>query len=637
MKLVHKNFPLLFCLLLVCGGIRAQPIVLDKSTVLRHPFPLYLNNAAFFLDESNTRDAAAVAKQPFHPYSYYFSKSGKFLPSGKTWWMRIELQNPGPNDTTVVLYTGFQNYIHAWSVSGERVTSAGKCGNLVPASQLSIAETRQALLLRVPAAPQTQVFYISVKNITTYQVDPFRPYLMTTASLAEAQENLLRSRRIPDYLFFTGIGMFLIMLVYILIKWIYQKDTTYLWYAITIFGSTAYFFFNFIKEYNNQFIFPENPLLNLLTADSYIFISMVAYWQFVRRFLYLDKENSFLGNYLKTGSYFILIIGALSLIHSLATRNVTRMIQINSTAGVIMLCAGIYVLFAIRKVNQPLRRFIYGGIFSLILFYSLASVYEMVRDTPWEFLPELGGGTPLLMIGNIFEMLFFTIGLAYRNKLETEQMAKVSLQKAEAELTALRSQMNPHFIFNCMHTIDAYIFREQPEKASSFLNRFSKLIRQVLENSQHQLIGLDKELESLELYIRLEEERFDHSFTTKIETDRELLSQHYRIPPLLLQPYAENAILHGLRHLSAQSGRKGELRISITDEGQLIGITITDNGIGRDAAQRIKELNGKQHSGLAQELTRQRLERMGAGGNVVISDMTAHTGTIVSIHIPKIR
>lgn len=624
-------------LIQICPCLLAQPVALDSSHTLQHPFPLYLNNAVFLTDESNTLTAAEAATRSFHPFSFYFKATDKHLPADKTWWIKFDISNKLESDTTVIFYPGFQNHVKAYLAEAGRFTPVGICGNMEPASQLSIPDFRQALTLPVRGAA-TSTFLIRIHNETTYQVDPFRPYLMSRPSLSEVQEKLLAGSRIPDHIFFTGIGMFLIMMIYILIKWLYQRDAAYLYYAITIFASTAYFLFNYFKEQNNQYWFAENPMINHLTNDSFIFISMFAYWRFVQKFLYLDKGNSFLGKYLQTGSWVILITGILSQAYAWIVQDISSLIRINSTIGVIILIAGLYVLYAIRKVNQPLRRFIYGGLISLVVFYSLGSVYEMVRDTPYAFLPSLGSGTPLLMIGNIFEMLFFTLGLAYRSKLETEQVAGITIQKAEAEMKALRAQMNPHFIFNCMHTIDAYIFKEQPEKASAFLNKFSKLVRQILENSQHPLIGLEKELQSLELYIKLEQERFDHSFTVKTELPPDLIRQHYKIPPLLLQPYAENAILHGLRHLPP-GHTKGELVISITEEDDTIRISISDNGIGREASRQINERNGKSHTSMAQQLTRQRLEIMPGNSSVTITDGTSagKTGTMVSIQLPKTK
>jgi sensor histidine kinase YesM len=608
--------------------------LLGEKETLKQPFPLYLNNAGFLLDKGQEQSVGDIAKSQFHPFSSYFSTVPDHLPVNKNWWMKVEIQSSYSSDTTIIFYPGFQNYVTIYHAEGGRFTKIPGCGNLISSSRLSIPEIRQAAYLPISAG-QLNVFYICVKNKITYHTDAFRPYLMSTASLDNLQVKSLSGYRIPEYIFFTGIGMFLIMFIYILIKWVYQKDITYLFYAIAIFCSTAYFFFNFLKERNNQFVFSERPLLVHLVSDTFIFLSMFAYWQFVRKFLYVDKENNFLSKYLKYGSYIILLLGTLSFLYAVIFQNITSLIQLNTIIGMIQLVAGVYVLFGIRKVNQPLRRFIYGGILCILIFYSLGSIYEFVRDTRFAFLPGLGGGTPLLMMGNVFEMLFFTIGLAYRSKLEAEAVANIGIQKTEAEMKALRAQMNPHFIFNCMNTIDAYIFKEQPDKASSFLNRFSKLIRQTLENSQYPLISLDKELESLRIYITLEMERFENIFSVNYEIPGQILNNHYKIPPLVLQPYVENAIQHGLRHKKSGAG---QLTISFSEKGNMIVLKITDNGIGRKVSQRIKESDGTLHHSMALELTNKRLEILRGGGTVTINDhpFAKETGTEVIINLPKI-
>ncbi len=611
-----------------------QTVELGKTETLQLPLPLHLNHASFYADKSDKFPVENVAASEFRPFSYYFNQLPKHLPPNKTWWMKFEISNQYERDTTVVFYPGFQNYVNAFHASAGRFTKVGSCGNMIPASQLSMEGFRQALLLPV-AAKQTSTFFISIKNVTTYQVDAFTPYLMSRASLDNAQSQLLRNKRIPDYIFFTGMGMFLIMLVYIFIKLVYQKDEAYLYYALTIFGSSAYFLFNFFKEHNNQLLFRENPFFVHLITDSFIFLSAFAYWKFVQHFLYINKASSFLGKFIYYGSRIILCLGILSLLYALIFRNITGIIQINSIIGLFLLAGGVFILISIRKINQPLRRFVYGGVFSLLFFYGLGSFYEIARDTSWNFFPEsLGGGTPFLMLGNVFEMLFFTIGLAYRNKLETEQLAQVNISKAEAEMKALRAQMNPHFIFNCMHTIDAYIFKEQPDKASAFLNKFSKLIRQTLENSQYPLISIDKELESLHLFTSLEQERFDNSFAVKYETEKQILAGQYKIPPLLIQPYVENAIVHGLWH---KKNGVGLLVINIQESGSMICIKITDNGVGREAAQQIKQQHAKRHDSMAMKLTRQRLSMLPGKGTVEILDnpITGETGVEIKICIPK--
>ena len=266
-----------------------QPVELSKEP-LQQPFPLYLHNGLFFVDESNKIQVENIAEKKFSLFSDFFKEVPNHLPANKTWWVKLEIRSDYTADTTIIFYPGFQNYVEAYHTAAGRFTKVGSCGNMVPASQLSITGFRQALLLPI-AAQQVSTFYISIKNVTTYQVDAFAPYLMSGASLNKAQAQLLKNKRIPDYIFFTGMGMFLIMLVYMLIKWAYQKDAAYFYYALTIFSSSAYFLFNFFKEHNNQLLFSENPFFVHLIADSFIFLSGFAYWKFIQLFLLTIQFN----------------------------------------------------------------------------------------------------------------------------------------------------------------------------------------------------------------------------------------------------------------------------------------------------------------------------------------------------------
>src|SRR4030095_410376 len=112
----------------------------------------------------------------------------------------------------------------------------------------------------------------------------------------------------------------------------------------------------------------------------------------------------------------------------------------------------------------------------------------------------------------------------------------------------LRAQMNPHFIFNSLNSINMFILENNKLQASEYLSKFSRLVRLILQNSQKILIPLEKELEALQLYLELEALRFDQSFEYKILMDDEVDTSVLRVPPLIIQPYAENAIWHGLMH-----------------------------------------------------------------------------------------
>ena len=179
-------------------------------------------------------------------------------------------------------------------------------------------------------------------------------------------------------------------------------------------------------------------------------------------------------------------------------------------------------------------------------------------------------------------LLVVTIYLLYRNSKQ-QKLANNLLA-----LKSLRTQMNPHFIFNALNSVNNYIAINDERNANRYLSEFSTLMRSVLENSDEDFIPLSKELELLELYVRLEHMRFQDKFDYEINVDEKLNVSDFQIPPMLLQPYIENAIWHGLRYKDT----KGKLSITIsakTDE--MLEIKIEDDGIGRKRSVELKTKN----------------------------------------------
>jgi LytS/YehU family sensor histidine kinase len=205
-------------------------------------------------------------------------------------------------------------------------------------------------------------------------------------------------------------------------------------------------------------------------------------------------------------------------------------------------------------------------------------------------------------------------------------------------MMALRAQMNPHFIFNCMNIIDSLIADNRKEDAQEFLQKFSKLIRLVLENSQYQQVPLQQDLQALILYTDLEAIRSNHAFKFKFDVEEELLEREYKIPPLLLQPYIENAILHGLRN---KENGEGMLLVSIKKQHGKIITIIEDNGIGRKKAMQMNEENKKPHEHLGMKVTGKRIHLLSMMNNneveIYINDICLEdeTGTRVTIMLPE--
>ena len=160
-------------------------------------------------------------------------------------------------------------------------------------------------------------------------------------------------------------------------------------------------------------------------------------------------------------------------------------------------------------------------------------------------------------------------------------------------LKSLRSQMNPHFIFNALNSVNSFIAVNDERTANKYLSDFSKLMRAVLENSEEDFISLEKEIDLIKLYTQLEHFRFQDKFDYTIHVDENLMVSNYEIPPMLLQPYIENAVWHGLRYKT----EKGYLHIRIEETAQNnLSIVITDNGIGREESKALKTNHQKKHN-----------------------------------------
>jgi len=214
-------------------------------------------------------------------------------------------------------------------------------------------------------------------------------------------------------------------------------------------------------------------------------------------------------------------------------------------------------------------------------------------------------------------------------------------QKAsELEMQVLRAQMSPHFIFNSLNSINRFILQNNKEQASEYLTKFSRLVRLILQNSQAALISLESELESMKLYLDLEALRFDYRFDYKITVPKELDISAIKVPPLIIQPYAENAIWHGLMHKE----EKGQLGIEVSEENSFLFFKITDNGIGRKKAEELESKSATKHKSMGLRITAERIAMMQKaaenGSPVIINDLVnannSAAGTEVIIKMPVI-
>ncbi|MGV3697476.1 tetratricopeptide repeat-containing sensor histidine kinase [Flavobacterium sp.] len=232
----------------------------------------------------------------------------------------------------------------------------------------------------------------------------------------------------------------------------------------------------------------------------------------------------------------------------------------------------------------------------------------------------------------LFILLVFGIIFLIYNRLQLKKTLTLQKELAEYEQKALHLQMNPHFVFNCLGSISSFIVQNGTDSAIKYLSKFSKLMRLTLEYSKESLIPIDKEMESLQNYLELEQLRFNQKFDFTITKSKEI-EDDAALPPLLLQPFVENAIIHGL----IPKSEKGRIAIDFSVEKENLICTIEDNGIGFDKSKEIKENLVSVHKSMALDITKKRLEMMEAStsrkANVTIEELRSATGEILGTKV----
>lgn len=244
--------------------------------------------------------------------------------------------------------------------------------------------------------------------------------------------------------------------------------------------------------------------------------------------------------------------------------------------------------------------------------------------------------------------LMHTIGALMANKIKAiesdrelrrqkAEIDTISRQLTEVQLAALRSQMNPHFIFNALNSIKKFVLTNDAANADKYLGKFSKLIRSILDNSRSGIIKLDKEVEMLTLYLDLEKLRFGKKLSYNIFLDLTLQAGSISIPAMIIQPFVENAILHGIMH----KDKPGSIAISFIDHQKFIEIRIEDDGVGRKESKKFK-INKEEYASVGIDVTTQRLVALKATTDVPagiqiidLDDADGNNrGTLVKVFVP---
>jgi len=422
--------------------------------------------------------------------------------------------------------------------------------------------------------------------------------------------------------FFLGVSLIIIIIA--LTIYFINRKKEYLLYVLYVTCMTVYFGRFVFESYTNTFggfSFTTFFLNNFFEILSNIFyILFVKYYLNTREFY--PKLN--------TGIHFaIVFLTALLLLDSivLLMQNFSlHAFLLDIRAFIITAFVVLSIVYLLFHLKHKLTYFIIFGSF----FYSAGSV--MVFLTGYAYYIKTGA---------LIEIIIFGLGLGYKIKLEQDEKFRLQEESINNYIKALRAQMNPHFIFNSLSSIQHLVLKSDTPAALKYLSKFSQLMRSTLENSIEKNVTLAEEIKLLQTYIDLESLRFDGNFYYEIQVEKHLNTHLLEVPLLIIQPFVENAILHGLMY--KKDGEK-KLTISFSENASHIIATIEDNGIGRKTSKALQEKSakpGKISRGM--ELTQKRIEIIKTqpekAGSYVIEDLTDNSGkpsgTRVIVKIPK--
>lgn len=239
-----------------------------------------------------------------------------------------------------------------------------------------------------------------------------------------------------------------------------------------------------------------------------------------------------------------------------------------------------------------------------------------------------------LLVGVVILALLFAIYTVRVRRIKRESQLKAEFERelAQVEMHALRAQMNPHFLFNSLNSINRFIVKNDSKAASKYLTRFSRLIRLILDNSKSTKVTLANELEAIRLYVELESLRFDDKFAFELNVDENVEPENIEIDSMILQPYIENAIWHGLMHKDGH----GQLKLNISRNHATLTCVVEDDGVGRSKAAELKSKSAVKDKSYGMKITSDRLRMLNmesqANASVEVTDLAQ--GTRVRITLP---
>lgn len=584
----------------------------------------------------------------------------------RAYWLRVYLQNDTDSAQHGFLYGSDNQVIDVTVLRGIR-TERLRMGSMVPTSQWATDESDQYVPVALHPRETVQLL-IRVANATSWlpfwtnaNRPPVRLSLSVETELSHYRRTMAAYRNnMPEFQYRSWLqGALLFFLIFVGLLYSLYRQRIYRYYMLYVLAGCS---FAMLKTRNYTPVghwLSYFPMLRTHLLESVMWFGLGAYFFFLTELLDLPQHHPKIARWLRRMAWISISYGLLYAAIMLLTNDsgfhqatfwLTRLLLIPVYLGVL--------IWIQRVVKSPLTGYVLLGNALMALVGILAWLRAGEVILKGVKLPGSVDDLMTVSFAVLLEILVFALAVARRIQLmdqerdahqrayilqleenrrliagvnqeleakvrektteiveanrllETQRVnqLRTDYEKriAEIEMLALRSQMNPHFLFNSLNTLEYFILTGEERKASEYLSTFSRLLRMILNHSREEVIALSDELTALRLYLDIEATRFGDDFQYRIDIDEAIDQQRIIIPPLLLQPFAENAIWHGLMQ-SRQTDKRLYVRVLSPDE-QTVVFEVEDNGIGQQQAEKLKRRSSVKRKSYGMEITGQRIE-----------------------------
>ncbi|HEU4552283.1 MAG TPA: histidine kinase [Chitinophaga sp.] len=684
-------------LLLICysAGIYAQPPTEDTLSIDMGAPPASIDLRPYIssLDASGTPlSLSRINQQTFTRQERLFHPKPRNNEQTHNCWLKFTIRNTGTTDSSLTFFAGWHDFMYWYAGSGGRYQLLVQTGLMQDNGNVKRWD-HYAFPVTVPAG-QTRTFLLHIIN-RSFNENALMPMLYNALQYERFRNRQINTYRSQAVVIQVLLGMLLVFLTIAIINYIQLPDRSYLYFAAYILGLIFFFALRLENKPYQLSVFHRWPMLKYYWDTlALLFCFYLMYLLFGNAFLNLKERYPYME---RIFTFAAACTGGIIIIFFFCITQQQYHIPgvIYSYLYLVLLLPQlvIYLALAKRSRHHPLVRFF---LFGSLCYYVASLLGFVLQIKPLGFvnaLSTLSAPTMPMITGVFLQATFFLAGLSYRNKLvhhertKTQEMLIKQLNKnkelqrklneqleelvkeqtseilrkkqeleeqrqiqlnieydkklTEIELKAIRAQINPHFIFNCLNSIQLFVMQRDYEYAQKYLSDFSYLIRKTLDFSRRNFITLTDEITYLNTYLGLEKMRFENKMEYDIRVDPAIATTELEIPAMLLQPYVENAVKYGMTNPNQPIGH---LIIRFQQlAGDILECIIEDNGIGIARSKELRTLP-KHHQSSGMEISSNRAELLNKMYNtdihIEVIDKSGRnfteSGTVVRILIPQL-